>query len=73
MQDWRNGKLQNVWVYPKGELFVASDDYFTLAAAERCQPDFLPCWVLGGPAPGSAKDVQGPVAQNKLRALFGLN
>jgi hypothetical protein len=73
MQDWRNGKFQNVWVYPKGELFVASDDYFTLAAAERGQPDFLPCWVLGAPAPGSAKDVQGPVAQKKLRALFGLN
>jgi hypothetical protein len=72
MQDWRKGIFQKVWTYPRGELFVSSDDYFTLAAAERGQPDFLPCWILGRPAPGSAKDVQGPMAQDRLRSIVGL-
>jgi hypothetical protein len=43
---WRAGDFVRMWVYPKGGLFVVSDDYFTLAAAERGQPDFCRCWVL---------------------------
>jgi hypothetical protein len=36
--------VQSDGIFANGELFVASDDYYTLAAAERGQPDFLPCW-----------------------------
>jgi hypothetical protein len=73
MHDWKNGNFHNVWVYPRGDLFVAADDYFTLAAAKRGQPDFLPCLVLGTPALESVKDLQGPVDQDQLRAMFELN
>lgn len=73
MQNCREGQFKQLWVYPKGDTFIASDDYFTLAAAERGQPDFVPCWVLGIPSPAAAKDVQGPIEQKALRKMFGFD
>jgi hypothetical protein len=72
MDDWRQGKFAKVWVYPKGDLFVLSDDYFTLAAAERGKADFLPCRVLGRPSETVAKDIQGPIAPEGLRKMLGM-
>lgn len=72
MDEWRQGGFLPIWVYPKGDLFVASDDYFTLAAAERGEPDFLPCWVLGRPSDTIAKDVQGPITPEGVRKMLGL-
>src|SRR5665213_2755357 len=61
MQQWREGKTTNMWVYPRGDMFVVADDYFTLAAAERGKPDFVPCWVLGEVKNKSAEQVQRPM------------
>ena len=72
MARWRAGDMAKMWVYPKGQLFIVSDDYFTLAAAEKGQPEYLPCWVLGAVPNGAAKDVQGPMDQKPLREMFGL-
>lgn len=72
MDAWRQNKFQKIWVYPKGDVFVCSDDYFTIAAAERGKPDFLPCWILGRPSQTAAKDIQGPINQDGLRKMFGL-
>jgi hypothetical protein len=72
MADWREGKFHNLWVYPRGDLFVCSDDYFTLAAAERGQPDYLPCWVLGRPDTAIAKDIQGPIDPVALNRMLGI-
>lgn len=70
---WRKGDTPYCWVYPKGELFILSDDYFTLAAAELGQPDFIPCWVLGHPSPDGAKDIQGPMKQMDMRKMLGMS
>jgi hypothetical protein len=61
-----------MWVYPKGDIFIVSDDYFTLAAAERGQPDLVPCWVLGKITRGNAEQVQGAIGQDVIRRMLGL-
>jgi hypothetical protein len=71
--EWRRGEFKKLWVYPKGDLFVSADDYFTLAAAEAGEPDFLPCWVLGRPRTDITKDIQGPIDQKALRKMFELD
>lgn len=72
MADWRTGSLHPLWVYPRGDLFICADDYFTLAAAERGQPDCLPCWVLGHPDETIAQDVQGPIAPAAINRMLGI-
>jgi hypothetical protein len=70
---WREGDFVRMWVYPKGDLFIVSDDYFTLGAAERGRPDFCPLWVLGEVKnDGKAEQVQGPIGQVGLREMLGL-
>ena len=73
MERWRAGDFNKIWVYPKGDLFIASDDYFTLAAAEKGQPDLLPCWVLGELKTGIAEQVQGPMDQSAIAKMLGLS
>jgi hypothetical protein len=72
MDEWRRGNFRPIWVYPKGNLFIASDDYFTLAATERGKPDFVPCWVLGLPSKTIAKDIKGPIAPKDVRKMLAL-
>jgi hypothetical protein len=69
MGRWRAGEFAYMWVYPKGDLFIVADDYFTLAAAEQGQPDFVPCWVLGGIKNGKAEHVQGPIEKTYVRKM----
>lgn len=71
MAKWRAGEFAKLWIYPKGDLFIASDDYFTLAAAEKGQPDYLPCWILGPFDTKTVKDPKGPVSQTALQNMFG--
>lgn len=73
IQDWSEGKFQKVWVYPKGNHFILSDDYIVYAAAQQGQPDYLPCWILGKPEGPAVKDVQGPIAKNDLLRLLGFS
>ena len=67
MARWHAGDFAKIWVYPAGQQFVVADDYFVLAAAEKGQPDFLPCWILGNVPEGYAKDVQGPIPVDWVR------
>ena len=71
-QDWKKGDFKTMWVYPKGDLFIASDDYFTLAAVDRGEPDFVPCWVLGKPDHAIVRNVQGPMEQESIRKMLGV-
>ena len=73
MKEWREGKTVNMWVYPHGAMFVVSDDYFTLAAAERGNPDLVPCWVLGEVKNKSAELVQGPMEQKSIAQMLGIS
>jgi hypothetical protein len=71
MADWRAGNFAHVWVYPRGDGYVLSDDYIPWAAVLRGQPAFLPCWVLGYPSVPGAVDIQGPVELQRVRKLLG--
>ena len=60
-----------MWVYPQGELFMVSDDYLALAAAERGQPEVVPCWILGPES--DLMDLHGPVEPRSLRRMLGVH
>lgn len=66
------GHMQRMWVYPRDQHFVASDDYVTLAAARRGDPDFVPCWVLGEPHLPGVEQIQGPIRLEDVRRLLGI-
>jgi hypothetical protein len=65
------GQFQKLFVYQRGKWFVVSDDYITLFAALRGQPDYLPCWVLGKPDGDLVRDVQGPITSEDVPKLLG--
>ena len=72
-EEWRNGQLQKMFVYQRGNWFVVSDDYIVLFAALPGLPDYMPCWVLGKPEGDLVRDVQGPVALNDVARLLGIS
>ena len=72
MQRWRVGEFSKMWVYQKGDDFIVSDDYFTLAAVEIGQPDFVPCWILGNITSGNAEQVQGPIPRDTILGMLGV-
>lgn len=59
--DWREGHFTYMWIYPKENYFIMSDDYLLFASAMQGQPDFMPCWVLGYPWLPGVRDIQGPI------------
>jgi hypothetical protein len=69
---WSNGQFQKLFVYQRRRSFVVSDDYIPLFAALRGQPDCVPCWVFGRPDSDLARDVQGPIAQEDVFKILGL-
>lgn len=71
-QQARKGDFPHLIVYPSDDVYVVSDDYAKLAALRRGQPDFAACWVLGQPAVPGVKDIQGPIAKDQLKKVFGL-
>lgn len=71
--DWREGHFQYMWIYPKENHFVMSDDYLIFASAVQGQPDFMPCLVLGDPRLPGVKDIQGPIRHEDVRQLLGLS
>jgi hypothetical protein len=69
-EQWRADSAPRLWVYPRGDVFMVSDDYLTLAAAERGQ-DAVPCWILG-----RGKDLpgaRGPLDPHAVRRLLGVH
>jgi hypothetical protein len=66
----QGGKFHYLWIYPRQEHFVMSDDYLTYAAALKLQPDFLQCMVLGHPNMPGVKDAQGPIRTEDIRKLL---
>ena len=70
MGEWRRGNFRKVWVYERDGQYVAADDYVTLEAARRGEPDYLPCWVLGRPTLPGVEDVQGPIRAEDLRKIL---
>jgi hypothetical protein len=72
IQAWQKNQFQPVWVYPKGDKFILSDDYCVYYAALTGQPDYVPCWILGKTDHHDVKDMQGPIEPEEInKMLFG--
>ena len=70
-QAWQKNDFQISWVYPKSEKFILSDDYIVYYAVLKGQPDYIPCYVLGGSKHPDLKDIQGPISTDDIRRLLG--
>ncbi len=64
--------FQKLLVYPRGVWFVVSDDYIPLFAALNGLPDYVPCFVLGKPDNPYLTDVQGPIKQEDVGRVLGV-
>jgi hypothetical protein len=70
---WRSDAAPRLWVYPRGDVFMVSDDYLTLAAAERAASDLVPCWILGPVPPAEIEHLRGPVEPRCLWHMVGIH
>ena len=72
IQAWQKNQFRTVWVYPKGDKFILSDDYCVYYAALAGQPDYVPCWIIGKTDHHDVKDMQGPIELEEIKKiLFG--
>jgi hypothetical protein len=70
---WEDGQIWPMWVYPSGGHFIASDDYFTVAAYEREQFEVAPCYVLGKPEADGVSDIRGPLTIEQIKQVLGFS
>ena len=63
---WGADAAPRLWVYPRGDVFMVSDDYLALAAAERGTAELVPCWILGPVRPAEMETLRGPVGPRCL-------
>ena len=68
---WLARQYHVLWVYPKAERFVLSDDYIAYFACLPGQPDYVPCCILRKPSHPELLDLQGPLAIDKVKKLLG--
>lgn len=71
-REWNEGRPVQPWVYPRGDLFVAPDDYFALAAIRRGRPDLIACQCLGEPSSRLVHERVGPLALADVRRMLGV-
>jgi hypothetical protein len=69
---WRNGRPVQPWVYPRGDVFVVSDDYFCLAAIREGQPESIACQCLGEPKSENVYSAEGPLPLEWVRQSLGV-
>lgn len=69
-REWKAGRPVQPWVYPRGDLFVASDDYHALAAIRRGRPDFIACQCLGEPDERLVHSRVGPLPLQQVRSML---
>jgi hypothetical protein len=70
IEEWKKNQFKAVWVYPKGDKYILSDDYAIYYAAVAIKPDYLPCYILGKPIDERIKDVKGPIAPKEIKSLI---
>jgi hypothetical protein len=68
---WRSGDFTAIWVYPRDNEFIMSDDYIVWEAVKEGKPDFVPCWILGKPDLLRVKDLQGPLDESGVTQALG--
>lgn len=62
------GHVPRPWVYPRGDRFIMSDDYFTLACFEMLKVETVRVWHLGVPPDGLPS--HGPLAIEIIRGAI---
>jgi len=67
---WRSGDFTAIWVYPKDNEFIMSDDYITWEAVKEGAPDFVPCWILGKPDLERRQGFEGPTRRVRRDSSF---
>lgn len=72
MSDWEEGFVNYVWVYPRSNRYIQSDDYITFAAALRGEADYLPCMVMGPLTVPGAISVHGPLNVDDIKKSLDL-
>jgi len=72
LQRWRDGAPPQPWVYPRGDIFVVSDDYFALAAIRAAKVETIACQCLGEPKTENVISAQGPLPQDWVRQAIGI-
>ena len=65
------GNMQPLFVYQRGYWFVVSDDYITLFVALRGLLEYVPCWIIGMPNHDLVKDIEGPIAKERILRILG--
>jgi hypothetical protein len=70
---WARGEFSPVWVYPKENEFILSDDYVVWEALKKGEPEFVPCWILGKPDTSIVKDLQGPLEELAVKRALGFS
>lgn len=73
MREWRAGKFRKMLGYEAAGFVIISDDYLTLDAIRRGEPDFAPLWILGKPTIPALQNVQGPIAHKDVRPILGFS
>lgn len=70
---WVEGGMWPMWVYPSGNEFIASDDYFTFAAYEQGQLANAACHVLGKPDRELVADLHGQLTADQVKKAMGFS
>ena len=69
---WDAGHPPQPWVYPRGNTFVVSDDYFSLAAIRKAAVDSIACQCLGEPKPENVYSATGPLTIEWVRQALNI-
>lgn len=72
MQDWKNGRPIQPWLYIRDDQYICADDYFFMAILERGQPPSFAAQILGRPLRQGLLQETAPIPVPQLRSMFGL-
>jgi len=68
----KQGNGPAVWVYPKGGMFILSDDYHLYEASRVAKAEFVPCLVMGKAAAHGVERIEGPLSQEEILDALGV-
>lgn len=72
LRQWAEGAAPQPWVYPRGNQFVVSDDYFALTAIRLAKVGTIACQCLGIPARANVLNDPVPVPASWVQGALGI-
>ena len=73
VEDAKANKFPRMLVYPRGKWFVVADHYIELFSTFEGLPAYAPCWILGKPDNEHIRDLQGPITQDGVMGILGMD